>query len=126
MKQRGFTLIELLAVITILAIIALIVTPIVMKSVRESKEETYVQQTSLIEETAERWSIKNAVKLSETKKNYLDIPTLVKEGYLSSDDIKDPRDQSKMNGCIVIEYDNENNQFSFNYVENTCSTLKGA
>ena len=38
MKRRGFTLIELLAVIIILAIIALIATPIVMRIIENSKK----------------------------------------------------------------------------------------
>ena len=38
MKKRGFTLIELLAVIVVLAIIALIATPIVMNTIKNAKE----------------------------------------------------------------------------------------
>ena len=40
MKKRGFTLIELLAVIVVLAIIALIATPIVMNIIKDAKEES--------------------------------------------------------------------------------------
>ena len=39
MKEKGFTLIELLAVIVILAIIALIATPIILGIIRDAKEE---------------------------------------------------------------------------------------
>ena len=38
MKKKGFTLIELLAVIVVLAIIALIATPIVMNTIEKSKK----------------------------------------------------------------------------------------
>ncbi len=38
MKKRGFTLIELLAVIVVLAIIALIATPIVMNTIKKAKQ----------------------------------------------------------------------------------------
>lgn len=38
MKKRGFTLIELLAVIVILAVIALIVTPVITGIIKETKD----------------------------------------------------------------------------------------
>lgn len=37
MKKKGFTLIELLAVIVILAVIALIATPVIMNSIEKAK-----------------------------------------------------------------------------------------
>ena len=40
-KVKGFTLIELLAVIVILAVIALIATPTVMRSIESSRKETF-------------------------------------------------------------------------------------
>ena len=39
MKRKGFTLIELLAVIVVLAIIALIATPIVMNTIKNARKE---------------------------------------------------------------------------------------
>ena len=54
MKKRGFTLIELLAVIVVLAIIALIATPIVMNTIKMSKKgaaersaDSYVKQVEV-------------------------------------------------------------------------------
>lgn len=57
-NNKGFSLIELLAVIVVLAIIALIATPIVMNTIKNSKKgsaeqsgEGYVKQveTSIVE-----------------------------------------------------------------------------
>ena len=59
MKKRGFTLIELLAVIVVLAIIALIATPIVMNTIKNAKKgaaersaDNYIKQveTAVAEE----------------------------------------------------------------------------
>ena len=54
MKRKGFTLIELLAVIVVLAIIALIATPIVMNTIKRSKKgaaersaDSYVKQVEV-------------------------------------------------------------------------------
>ena len=51
MKKRGFTLIELLAVIVVLAIIALIATPIIMNTIKNAKKgaaersaDSYIRQ----------------------------------------------------------------------------------
>ena len=54
MKRKGFTLIELLAVIVVLAIIALIATPIVMNTIKKSKKgaaersaDNYIKQVEV-------------------------------------------------------------------------------
>ena len=58
MKKKGFTLIELLAVIVVLAIIALIATPIVMNTIKKSKKgaaersaDSFVKQVETTIET---------------------------------------------------------------------------
>jgi len=45
--KKGFTLIELLAVIVILAIIALIATPIVLNIIEESKKNTTLRSAEM-------------------------------------------------------------------------------
>jgi len=45
--KKGFTLIELLAVIVILAIIALIATPIVLNIIEESKENSSLRSAEM-------------------------------------------------------------------------------
>ena len=49
MKNKGFTLIELLAVIVILAIIALIATPVILNIIDDSKEESNKRSGELFE-----------------------------------------------------------------------------
>ena len=56
MRKNGFTLIELLAVIVILAIIALIATPIILGIINEAKEESNKRSVELYAS-----AIKNAV-----------------------------------------------------------------
>ena len=58
MKRKGFTLIELLAVIVVLAIIALIATPIVMNTIKKSKKgaaersaDSFIKQVETVVET---------------------------------------------------------------------------
>ena len=54
MKKRGFTLIELLAVIIILAVIALIATPLIMNIIEESRKSSF------------RVSVENMIRAMET------------------------------------------------------------
>lgn len=48
MKNKGFTLIELLAVIVILAIIALIATPIILGIINNAREESKQRTAELV------------------------------------------------------------------------------
>ena len=48
MNKRGFTLIELLAVIVILAIIALIATPIILGIINDARDEAKARSAELV------------------------------------------------------------------------------
>lgn len=57
--KNGFTLIELLATITILGLIALIITPQVFKTVNKFNDKAYCKQINMIELAARECSIDN-------------------------------------------------------------------
>ena len=57
MKKNGFTLIELLAVIVILAAIALIATPLIMKVVNEARDSTIKSSVKTIKNSAENFML---------------------------------------------------------------------
>ncbi|MBQ9071825.1 MAG: prepilin-type N-terminal cleavage/methylation domain-containing protein [Bacilli bacterium] len=54
MKNKGFTLIELLAVIVILAIIALIATPVILNIIDDARTGAYENSAKLIVSTVEK------------------------------------------------------------------------
>ncbi|MEI3529768.1 MAG: leucine-rich repeat domain-containing protein [Bacilli bacterium] len=58
-KKSGFTLIELLAVIVILAIIALIATPMVLKYIQNAKEQSGEQSIKAMVKAAETYRMAN-------------------------------------------------------------------
>ena len=84
-KNKAFTLIELLAVIVILAIIALIATPIVLNIIQNTKESSYKRSAELY---------LNATELAIARRNLTDninpeTCTVLESGNLKCDGIED-------------------------------------
>lgn len=55
MNKKGFSLIELLAVIAILSIVALIITPIVIGSLNNAKEKTFLDNAINLKKAADNY-----------------------------------------------------------------------
>ena len=120
-NKRGFTLVELIAVVAILGLIALIVYPAIGSVIRNSRESTYNDQVAVIESAAKNWSIDNASTLPDNGTVYrLPVNTLLEEGYISDDEVKDPRNSSKnLTGNVEIKYDSSIKQFTYKYVDSS-------
>jgi type IV pilus assembly protein PilA len=99
MKEKAFTLIELLAVIVILAIIALIATPIILGIIKDARENAkkrsaelvytgveYAYTQSLFKEGSE--NVVDDVTL-ETIDKYLNVDNVANHGFESSDTNKE-------------------------------------
>lgn len=84
MKKNGFTLIELLAVIAILGILALLITPTVFKSINKFNKNSYQSQILAVENAASEWVSDHLKMVMATggKKFYLTVGQLKQEGYL--------------------------------------------
>ena len=115
--KKGFTLIELLAVISILALIAVVVFPAINSTIQNSREKAYKDQVKLIEKAAEEWALDHADELkTDGKNNPITIDTLVNEGYIN-EEVLNPKDDTEMQGVVEVTYNGEYNQFEFDYVE---------
>ena len=65
-KKSGFTLVEMLAVVIVLSLIAIIVTPIIDDVLDDNKERAYEEQISGIISSAKLWGAENIGKLPNT------------------------------------------------------------
>ena len=111
MKRQGFTLIELLAVIVVLAIIALIATPIVMNTIESSKKGATIESVRNIVHAAELYFISEnprygKLNLLDDKLDYdRQKPEL---GEIEVNKDGDSRVYAYINGyCVTKEYDSE-------------------
>lgn len=110
--KKGFTLIELLAVIAILGVIVVITTPVITTSISVSKDRAYDRQKEMIVRAAEEYVNENAIGFNANK---VSIQTLKNEGYLKDGDIKNPKNNSVMNGCVSIS--KSGNKYTYTYNE---------
>ena len=110
---NAFTLVELLAVIVILAVIALIATPIVKKSITNSKNQALKETINSIERAAYNYGYQNDIGYS-TEYKKLTLDELINKGFLKGD-IINPVTNEKMNGCVLYRWNETNNQYEFKY-----------
>ena len=125
MKSRGFTLVEMLGIIIIIGVLAVIAVPIINVIIKSYKDNAYQKQISLLEEEANKWSIANTEYLPEKSGDiiFVNLEMLIDDGYITNTEIKDPRNNKELNGCITITKDEENNQYNYKYNDKTCDSL---
>ena len=101
MKNRGFTLIELIGTIVILALILLIVTPVITRSIKQGVDDSDDQVKESIVLAAKNWASDHKDQLPVN-----DVPLFVfvndlqSAGYLD-DDVKLPSGKS-LGSCVKI------------------------
>ena len=78
MRNKGFTLIELLAVIVILAIIALIATPIILGIINDTKKEASKRSVEMYAKAVENAIMSYQMKENKMPTTYEDIKEYIK------------------------------------------------
>ena len=107
-NNKAFTLIELLAVVTILTILALVITPIVDRNIKKSKETAYLSQIENIRMAGEAYYSDNfLLKPTESNSTTITLQQLISEGYISNN-IKNPKKGQAFTENIYIELKNIN------------------
>lgn len=95
-NEKGFTLIELLAVIVILAVIALIATPIILNVIEESRKKAFVATATNIISAAEIYMANTY--FTPTPRSYVNVE-------LPGSDILDYRGEQPDYGQVIVVED---------------------
>ena len=119
MNKKGFTLVELLAVIAILGLLIAIISPVVKNLINDSEDSLSEQQKKLVVEATKKYMIENSELLPEgSDRAIVYMSDLIDKGVIDNDKIIDPKSKGEINGCVVVSYNNEFNQYDYNYSEN--------
>lgn len=122
--KKGFTLVEMVAVLVILSIVAIIVTPNIYVSIRDYKNKMYETQLDNIKQATKNWAVDyiNHPYFPTSKESSLivTIQDLQKDGYIE-DNLENPRDggtfdNSEVFTLITCDYIiDETNNLASNY-----------
>ena len=124
MNKKGFTLAELLGVITILAMLALLVTPVVTKTIKNNKQKLYNIQISEIEKAAYNYAIKNTYVLPEEGVTIVvTLGELKKEGLIDKE-VRNPITKELFSDDLKIEIGNINNQYTYTVLDEEANEEK--
>lgn len=121
MKQKkGFTLAELIGVIIILAIIALLLTPMVDKAIKEFRIDAYNKQIVTICASFENWKGDNLSLLpqEEGDKTTITLDTLKKGGFVEPD-LKNPSNGKLFPNDMLIEITKKGKDYTCHVLEDS-------
>ena len=111
-NNKAFTLIELLAVVSILVILSLVITPIIDKNIKNSKEQAYKTQIENIRMAGILYYSDN-ILLKPTEETPLTIALteLINLGYIG--EVKNPKTGQPFTESIYVKYKNTNGKYEY-------------
>ncbi len=113
MGKKGFTLTEVLGVLTVLALLALLITPVVSKTIKNNKQKLYNDQIKIIERAARDYAIKNTDVLPEEGTiNYITLGEIKRSGVLQ-EEVRNPITKELFQDDLQIKITLENNQYVY-------------
>ncbi len=119
MKKNGFTLVELLAVIVILSVIAILVTPVILGIISQSRSDVSDIQSEAIERAARHYVDANAYSLDGTCKTEsgctITIAELKDGGYLEEKQINNAKEDKNISDDEKVQIKREGGRFIYTF-----------
>lgn len=119
MKKNGFTLPEVLGVITVLALLALLIAPIITKVIKDNKQRLYNIQIKEIEKAAKDYALKNTDVLPEDGSSTIITLEEIKKGGYIQKDVRNPITKELFSDELKIEITNHYNQYTYTVLQET-------
>lgn len=115
--KKGFTLVELLAVMILLGVVSLIAVPSIGKILNRSREKALESTKEELIKAAQKYYADNIRELPDDGSHKcLSVSEIEASGYISNDDIVDPKNLEKLTGYVKTYFDNTYNQYTYEYV----------
>lgn len=111
-NNKAFTLIELLAVVAILVILSLVITPIIDKNIKKTKEQAYKTQIENIRMAGITYYSDNILlKPTEETSLTITLSQLINLGYIKQ--VKNPKTDQPFDQNIYVEFKNTNGKYEY-------------
>ena len=113
--KKGFTLVELLGVIVILSVIGLLVTPLVLNVINESRNDVNDAQIQSIKRAAKNYTTDNVLNMKCESGCRVTLEALIDGGYLESKDLKNAKTNESIDLKSQVEIKWNGTKYSYTY-----------
>ena len=121
-NNKAFTLVELLAVVMILLVLAVIITPKIIKEIDKSGEIVYNKQIEEIINASKIYMNQNTNLLPEDT-YVITLQELKSSGLISNNKILNPKTNEELTGCVIVRYINNKYEYKYEENKNGCEKL---
>lgn len=122
MKSKGFTIIELLAIIIIIGLIVLLITPAVNKLIENSENKSYNFQIKTIEDSAINFSIEYGNSINDLESFTIDLKLLKDLAFIDFD-IRNPKTNKYFSDDTLITLTKNKGSYKASVIDYDSTTI---
>lgn len=122
MKSKGFTIIELLAIIIIIGLIVLLITPVVNNLIENSENKSYNFQIKSIEDAAINFSIEYGNSITDLDSFTIDLKLLKDLAFIDFD-IRNPKTNKYFSDDTLITLTKNKGSYKASVIDYDSTTI---